>query len=162
MLSRSLLSMSYVSCLLSHEAINQRQIFSAILVLLLVIIALTSTTWTKKLFGRGDEKTISISQPTLDQLNSLVEGHEDQIKALINDENVSEVLTMAQHLQLPIDVRRECNQTFVKCTADVKGSQIEAFIWMRHNVRPETCRKILNDVDFSSGCHFSISANLGI
>merc|ERR1719220_134292 len=67
-----------------------------VLVFLLVIIALTSTSWTKKLFGRGDEKTISISQPTLDQLKSLVEGDEDQIKAMIIDENVSEVLTMAQ------------------------------------------------------------------
>ena len=39
----------------------------------LVLIALTSTAWTKKLFGRGTEEEISFSQlPFLDQLNSLV------------------------------------------------------------------------------------------
>ena len=46
---------------------------------------------------------------------------------MINGENIWEVLAMVQHLELPIDVRRECNMTFVKCTADVKGGQSEAF-----------------------------------
>ena len=59
---------------------------------------------------------------------------------------------MAQNLDLPIDVRIECNRTFVKCTADVQGSRIEAFIWIRQNVQQETCRQILNDVDSSSTC----------
>ena len=79
-------------------------------------------------------------------------GQEDQFKVMINGENISEVLTMAQHLQLPIDVRREYNQTFVKCTVDVKGSQSEAFIWMRQNVEQETCKQVLDDVDSSSTC----------
>ena len=125
---------------------------SAILVTVLVVIALTSTAWTKKLFGRGDEKPILLSQPFHDQLNSLVAGQEDEIKAMITYENISEVLTMAQHLELPIDVRRDCNQTFVKSTVDVKGGRTEAFIWMRQNVEPETCRKVLDDVDSSSTC----------
>ena len=183
---------------------------SAILVSVLVIIALTSTTWTKDLFGRGDERavllspsardqlnqleggqammkgknmlevltmaqrlelpvdvsrecsttfvrytvdvTISLSPSVLDQLNSLVEGREDQIKAMINGTNISEVLTMAQHLDLPIHVRRECNQTFARIAADVKGGRIEAFIWMRHNVTQETSKQILDDVDSSSTC----------
>ena len=71
----------------------------------LVIIALASTDWTKKLFGRGDEKSISLSQSVVAQVNNLVGGQEDQIKAMINDDNISEVLTMVQHLDLPIDVR---------------------------------------------------------
>ena len=118
----------------------------------LVIIALTSTAWTKKLFGRGTEKEISLSLPSIDQLNILLGGQEDQIKAMINNENISEVLTMVQHLDLSIDVRRGCNQTFVKCAADVKGGQREAFIWMRQNVEQETCRQVLYDVDSSSTC----------
>ena len=118
----------------------------------LVIIALTSTAWTKKLFGRGEEKPIPLSQPFLDQLNSLVGGQEVEIKAMINGENISEVLTMVQHLELPTDVRRECNKTFAKYTADEKGGQSEAFIWMRQNVEQETCRQILDDVDSSSTC----------
>ena len=88
----------------------------------------------------------------MDQLNRLVEGQEDEIKAMVNNENISEVLTMAQHLDLPIDVRRECNQMFVRCTADVRGGQGEASIWMRNNVGQETCRQILDDVDLSSTC----------
>ena len=116
----------------------------------LVIIALTSTAWTKKLFGRGEEKPIPLSIPSLDQLNSLVGGQEDQIKAMIDGENISEVVMMVQHLELPIDVRRECNKTFVKCAADVKGGQGEAFIWMRQNVEQETCKQVLDDVDSSS------------
>ena len=122
------------------------------LVSLLVIIALTATSWTKKMFGRGVEEAISLSQPVVDQLNRLVEGQEDEIKAMVSSENISEVLTMVQHLDLPIHVRRECNQMFVRCTADVRGGQGEAFIWMRHNVGQETCRQILDDVDFSSTC----------
>ena len=118
----------------------------------LVVIALTSTTWTKKLFGRGDEKPILPSEPFHDHLNSLVAGQEDQIKTMINGENISEVLTMVQHLDLPIEDRKECNQTFVKSTADVKGGRSEAFIWMRQNVEQETCRQILDDVDSSSTC----------
>ena len=179
----------------------------------LVIIALTSTTWTKDLFGRGDERAILLSQSALDQLNqleggqedqvmmkgksmleilttaqhlelpvdvsrecsttfvrytmdvtislspsaldhlnSLVEGREDLIKAMINATNILEVLTMAQHLELPINVRRECNQTFVRCAADLKGGRSEAFIWMRHNVTQETSKQILDDVDSSSTC----------
>ena len=189
------------------------QSLSAILVTVLVVIALTSTTWTKDLFGRGDEKAILLSQSALDQLNQLeggqedqtkmrgknmlavlttaqhlelpvevsrecsttfvrytmdvkispfplaldqlnsyVEGREDQVKAMISSENIPEVLTMAQHLAMPIDVRRACNQRFVKCTADVKGGQSEAFIWMRQNVEQETCKQILDDVDSSSTC----------
>ena len=122
------------------------------LVSLLVIIALTSISWTKKLFGRGDEEATSLSQPSLDQLHRLVEGQEDQIKAMVCSENISEVLTMAQHIELPIHVRRGCNQTFVRCAVDVKGGQSEAFIWMRHNIGQETCRQILDDVDSSSTC----------
>ena len=118
----------------------------------LVFIALTATAWTKKLFGRGDEKSISLSQPSLDQLNNLVSGQEDEIKAMINDENISEVLTMAQHLDLPIRVRRGCNQTLARYAADVKGGQREAFIWMRQNVEQETCKQVLDDVDSSSTC----------
>ena len=125
---------------------------SAILVTVLVVIALTSTAWTKTLFGRGDEKSILPSQPFHDHLNSLAAGQVDQIKTMINGENISEVLTMVQHLDLPIEDRRECNQTFVKCTADVKGGQSEAFIWMRKNVKQETCRQVLYDVDSSSTC----------
>ena len=132
---------------------TKEESISAILVSVLVLIALTSTAWTKKLFGRGTEKEISFSQlPFLDQLNSLVGGQEHEVKAMIRGENVSEFLTMAQNLDLPIDVRIECNQTFVKYTAEVKGGRIEALIWMRQNVRQETCRKILNDVDSSSTC----------
>ena len=118
----------------------------------LVIIALTSTAWTKKLFGRGEEKPIPLSIPSLNQLNSLVGGQEDQIKVMIDGENISEVVTMVQHLELPIDVRRECNKTFVKCAADVKGGQSEAFIWIRQNVEQETCKQVLDDVDSSSTC----------
>ena len=186
---------------------------SAILVSVLVIIALTSTTWTKDLFGRGDERAISLSPSALDQLNqleggqegrammkgenmlevltaaqrlelpvdvsrecsttfvrytvdvtislspsvldhlnSLVEGREDQIKAMINSTNISGVLTMAQHLDLPINVRRECNQSFARCAADVKGGRREAFIWMRQNVTQDTSKQILDDVDSSSTC----------
>ena len=121
----------------------------------LVLVALTSTAWTKKLFGRGGrgtEEEISFSVPSLDQLVSLVGGQEHQVRAMIRGENISEFLTMAQNLDLPIDVRIECNRTFVKCTADVQGSRIEAFIWIRQNVQQETCRQILNDVDSSSTC----------
>ena len=118
----------------------------------LVIIALASTDWTKKLFGRGDEKSISLSQSVVAQVNNLVGGQEDQIKAMINDDNISEVLTMVQHLDLPIDVRRGCNQTFTKCAADVKGGRSGAFIWMRQNVEQETCKQVLDDVDSSSTC----------
>ena len=128
---------------------------SAILVVVLVLVALTSTAWTKKLFGRGGrgtEEEISFSVPSLDQLVSLVGGQEHQVRAMIRGENISEFLTMAQNLDLPIDVRIECNRTFVKCTADVQGSRIEAFIWIRQNVQQETCRQILNDVDSSSTC----------
>merc|ERR1719341_2965893 len=71
---------------------------------------------------------------------------------MIRGENISEFLTMAQNLDLPIDVRIECNRTFVKCTADVQGSRIKAFIWIRQHVEQETCRQILNDVDSSSTC----------
>ena len=118
----------------------------------LVVIALTSTAWTKKLFGRGDEKSILLSQPLHDQLNSLVEGQEDQIKAMITGENISEVLTMVQHVDLPINVRRECTQIFVKIATDVKRGRREAFIWMRQNVEQETCKQVLDDVDSSSTC----------
>ena len=118
----------------------------------MIIIALTSTAWTKKLLGRGTEKEISFSEPYLDQLNILVGRQEDQIKVMINNENISEVLTMVQHLDLSINVRRGCNQTFVKCAADVKGGQSEAFIWMRQNIEQETCRQVLFDVDSSSTC----------
>ena len=90
--------------------------------------------------------------PSLDQLVSLVGGQEHQVRAMIRGENISEFLTMAQNLDLPIDVRIECNRTFVKCTADVQGSRIEAFIWIRQNVQQETCRQILNDVDSTSTC----------
>ena len=118
----------------------------------LVIIALTSTAWTKKLFGRGKEKPVSLYVPCLDQLNSLVAGQEVQIKTMIDSENISEVLTMSQYLELPTDVRRECNKTFVKRAVDVKGGQSEAFIWMRQNVEQETCKQVLDDVDSSSTC----------
>ena len=89
---------------------------------------------------------------SLDQLNSLVEGHENQIQLMISGNNISEVVTMAQHLELPIAVRRECNKRFVKCTAKVKGGKIEAFIWMKQNVEPEVCRQVLDDMDSSSTC----------
>merc|ERR1719458_2452027 len=59
---------------------------------------------------------------------------------------------MVQHLELPIDVRRECNKTFVKCAAAVKGGQSEAFIWIRQNVEQETCKQVLDDMDSSSTC----------
>ena len=72
--------------------------------------------------------------------------------AMIDGENISELLMMVQHLELPIDVRRECNKTFVKFAANVKGGQGEAFIWMRQNVGQETCKQVLNDVDSSSTC----------
>ena len=69
-----------------------------------------------------------------------------------NDSKISEVLTIAQHLELPTGVRRECNKTFVRCTAEAEGGQSEAFIWMRQNVGQETSRQILDDVDNSSTC----------
>ena len=69
---------------------------------------------------------------------------------MIDGENISEVLTMVQHLELPIAVRRECNKTFVKCAADVKGGQGEAFIWMRQNVGQKTCKQVLGDVASST------------
>ena len=115
----------------------------------MVIIALTSTAWTKKLFGRGEEKP---TQPFLDQLNSLVGGQEDQIMAIIDGENISEVLTMVQHLELPINVRIKCNKIFVKCTADLNGGRIQAFIWMRQNVGQETVKQVLDDMDSASTC----------
>ena len=69
---------------------------------------------------------------------------------MVNGENISEVLTMVQHLDLPIEDRKECNQTFVKSTADVKGGRSKAFIWMKENIEQETCKQILDDVDSSS------------
>ena len=116
---------------------------------ILVIIALTSTTWTKLLFGRGDEKAILPSQPVLDQLTRLIERQEDQIKVMLRGEGMSQVLTMAQHLDLPIDDRIECNKTFMRCAAEVTGGQREALIWMRHNVDQSTCKQILDDVNSS-------------
>ena len=126
--------------------------FAAIFVSLLVIVALTSTRWTKELFGRGAEKAILPSQPVLDQLTRLVEGQEDEVKAMVSGEGMSEVLTMAQHLELPIDVRISCNKAFMRCTADAKGGQREALIWMRHNIGQATCRQILEDVNSSCTC----------
>ena len=74
---------------------TKEKFVSAILVSILVLIALTSTAWTKKLFGRGTEEEISFSQlPFLDQLNSLVGGQEHEVKAMIRGENVPEFLTM--------------------------------------------------------------------
>ena len=72
--------------------------------------------------------------------------------AIIDGENISEVLTMVQHLELPIDVRIGCNKIFVKCTADLNGGRIKAFIWMRQNVGQETVKQVLDDVDSSSTC----------
>ena len=118
----------------------------------LVIFALTSTTWTKTLFGRGAEKAILPSQPVLDQLTRLEEGQEDEIKAMFGGEGMSEVLTMAQHLELPIDARIECNKTFMRCATEVTGGEREALIWMRHNVGQSTCKQILDDVNSSSTC----------
>ena len=129
-----------------------RNLFSAIITSVLVILALTSRAWTKKLFGRGEEKPTQLSQPFLDHLNSLVGGQEDQIMAIIDGENISEVLTMVQHLELPIDVRRECNKIFLKCMVDLNGGRIKAFIWMRQNVEQETVKQVLDDVDSSSTC----------
>ena len=71
---------------------------------------------------------------------------------MINSEGMSEVLTMAQHLELPINARIECNKTFMRCTAEAKGGQNKALIWMRHNIRQSTCKQILDDVNSSSTC----------
>merc|ERR1719341_2412869 len=65
---------------------------------------------------------------------------------------MSEVLTMAQHLELTINNRIECNKTFMRCTAEAKGGLNEALMWMRHNVSQSTCRQILDDVNSSSTC----------
>ena len=65
---------------------------------------------------------------------------------------MSQVLTMAQHLDLPIDDRIECNKTFMRCTTEVTGGEREALIWMRHNVGQSTCKQILDDVNSSSTC----------
>ena len=118
----------------------------------LVIFSLTSTSWTKTLFGRGAEKAILPSQPVLDQLTRLVEGQEDQVKAMVSGEGMSEVLTMVQHLELPSDARIECNKNFMRCTAEAKGGRNEALIWMRHSVGQSTCKQILDDVNSSSTC----------
>ena len=67
--------------------------------------------------------------------------------AIIEGENISELLTMVQHLELPIDVRIGCNKIFMKCTANLNGGRIQAFIWMRQNVGQETVKQVLDDVD---------------
>ena len=68
---------------------------------------------------------------------------------MLRGEGMSQVLTMAQHLDLPIDDRIECNKTFMRCAAEVTGGQREALIWMRHNVGQAACKQILDDVNSS-------------
>ena len=72
------------------------------------------------------------------------------MKTVINEGNISEVLIMLQHLELPIDVRRKCNKTIVECLSEVKGGLEEAFIWLRKNIEESTCKQILDDIDSSA------------
>ena len=75
------------------------------------------------------------------------------MKTVINEGSInSEVLTMLQHLELPIDVRRNCNKTIVACISEERGGLEEAFIWLRKNIEESTCKQILDDVDSSSIC----------
>ena len=74
------------------------------------------------------------------------------MKTVIDEGNISEVLIMLQHLELPIDVRRNCNKTIVECLSEDKGGLEEAFIWLRKNIEESTCLQILDDIDSSAIC----------
>ena len=117
-----------------------------------VILTLTSTIWTKKLFGRGSENTHTSPPSLQQQLRTIIEGDKAQRKTVINESNITEVLTMLQHLDLPIDVRRNCNKTVVEYLSEEKRGLEEALIWLRKNIEQSTCKQILDDVDSSSIC----------
>ena len=74
------------------------------------------------------------------------------MKTVINEGNISEVLIMLQHLELPMDVRRKCNKTIVECLSEEKGGLEEAFIWLSKNIEDSTCKQILDDIESSAIC----------
>ena len=122
--------------------------------MLLIITGLTSSVWLKEIFGRGLEiKFNSEAEAEADEKNRmsvLLTGCPEEDKELIEDDFFKEVVMHVQELSLV--ERRRKNANLASSLRILQISLTGAFIWMKANLHPSTCRPILEDHYYTASC----------
>ena len=115
----------------------------------LAIISMFALPCLQWVFQDEDVDRNSYSTGTVNIIKHLMNHEPDDVKAALESmANISEAMTVLQNLELEREERRGCNKQFVACLQEWKGVD-KAFIWMKKNIAHETCRKIIEDHQYS-------------
>ena len=129
-----------------------KDLFSAAATAFLILSGLSSTFCLLKTFGRGVEEddTSETEGDNNAMVSVLPTGNPEEDQTLIEDIHIQEAMMQVQELSK--EERRRRNENLILSLRTLKANLRGAYIWMKSNLHPSTCKTILEDHDHKASC----------
>ena len=132
--------------------VDLKYLFPAAATAFLILGGLSSTFCLKKIFGRdiGEEDSSETEGEENTLVSVLPTGNPEEDQELIEDDHIQEAMMLVQ--ELPKEERRRRNKNLIFSLRRLKVNLTGAYIWMKANLHPSTCKTILEDQDHKPTC----------